>query len=106
MGEAEVTAFLNFLAVKRGVAASTQNQALSAPLFLYQEVLGRKLGWLENLQRAKRPVRLPVVFTRAEVKAVLAQMDGTKWLMASLLYGCGLRLHECLRLRVKDIDFA
>ncbi|HVS27665.1 MAG TPA: integron integrase [Burkholderiales bacterium] len=105
MGEREVTEFLNHLAVQRQVAASTQNQALCAVLFLYKEVLGKELQWLDNLQRAKQPARLPVVFTSAEVKAVLAQLDGTKWLMASLLYGCGLRLSECLRLRVKDIDF-
>jgi integron integrase len=88
------------------VSASTQNQALNAIVFLYRQVLQRELGWLENVERAKRPVKLPVVFTRAEVKAVLNQLDGTKWLMASLLYGCGLRLMEAVRLRVKDLDFA
>lgn len=106
MGPAEVETFLTHLAVKGQVSASTQNQALNAIVFLYRQVLQRELGWLENVERAKRPVRLPVVFTRAEVKAVLNQLDGTKWLMANLLYGCGLRLMEAVRLRVKDVDFA
>ncbi len=106
MGAAEVETFLTHLAVKGQVSASTQNQALNAIVFLYRQVLQRELGWLENVERAKRPVKLPVVFTRAEVKAVLNQLDGTKWLMASLLYGCGLRLMEAVRLRVKDLDFA
>lgn len=105
MGEAEVTAFLNHLAVDRSVSASTQNQALSALLFLYKQVLGKELEWLNDLNRVKRPARLPVVLTRREVEGVLGQLEGTKWLMASLLYGSGLRLMECLRLRVKDIDF-
>lgn len=105
LGEAEITAFLNHLARDRRVAASTQNQALSAILLLYKEVLGRQLAWLDALERPKRPVRLPVVLTETETKALLAQLEGTKWLMASLLYGAGLRLMECLRLRVKDIDF-
>jgi len=106
MGEAEVTAFLNHLAVERNVAAATQNQALAALLFLYKHVLQRELGWFNGLVRAKRPVRLPVVLAHAEVEALLAQLKGTPWLMASLLYGAGLRLTECLRLRVKDVDFA
>jgi integron integrase len=106
LGEKEVTAFLSHLATERDVAAATQNQALSALLFLYQQVLGRDLGWFDDLVRAKRPVRLPVVLSRAEVAALLAQLKGTHWLMASLLYGAGLRLMECLRLRVKDVDFA
>ncbi len=106
LGEAEVTAFLNDLAVKRGVAAGTQNQALSALLFLYKEVLGRELAWLDGLERAKRPPRLPVVLTRAEVERLLAQLTGTRWLLASLMYGSGLRVMECLRLRVKDVDLA
>jgi integron integrase len=106
LGEPEVTAFLSHLATERDVAAATQNQALSALLFLYKHVLGRDLGWLDDLVRAKRPVRLPVVLSRAEVSALLAQLKGTHWLMASLLYGAGLRLMECLRLRVKDVDFA
>ncbi len=106
MGEAEVIAFLNHLAVRREVAASTQNQALSALLFLYKVVLGRPLEWLDDrLVRAKTPERLPTVFSRDEARAVLARLDGTAWLAASLLYGSGLRLTECLRLRVKDLDF-
>ena len=106
LGEPEVTAFLNHLAADRKVAAATQNQALSALLFLYKEVLGRELAWLDGLQRATRPPRLPTVLTRAEVERLLAQLAGTKWLMASLLYGSGLRVLECLRLRVKDVDLA
>ena len=106
MGEAEVTAFLNHLAVNRKVAASTQNQALSALLFLYKEVLGRELAWLDGLQRATRPPRLPTVLTHAEAGRLLSQLTGTRWLMASLLYGSGLRVMECLGLRVKDIDLA
>lgn len=106
MGEAEVTAFLSHLAAERNVAASTQNQALAALLFLYKQVLGRDLGWFDDLVRAKRPVRMPVVLSRGEVKALLAQLRGVPWLMASLLYGGGLRSMECLRLRVKDVDFA
>jgi integron integrase len=105
MGADEVTAFLSHLALDRSVAASTQNQALAALLFLYSEVVGRVLPWMESITRAKRPVKVPVVLTRDEVRALLAQLDGTKWLMASLLYGAGLRLRECLHLRVKDIDF-
>ena len=106
LGEPEVTAFLNHLAVQRKVAASTQNQALSALLFLYKEVLGRELPWLDGVQRVTRPPRLPTVLTRAEAERLLAQLDGTPWLLASLLYGAGLRVMECLRLRVKDVDFA
>jgi integron integrase len=106
LGEAEVTAFLNHLAAERQVAAATQNQALSAILFLYREVLGRELAWLDGLQRPTRPPRLPVVLTPAEVERVLAQLTGTRWLIASLLYGAGLRVMECLRLRVKDVDLA
>jgi integron integrase len=105
MGAAEVTAFLTHLARERGVAAATQNQALSALLFLYQEVLEIRLPWLDGIERAKRPVRVPVVLTVAEVKVLLARLDGTKWLMAGLLYGSGLRLRECLKLRVKAVDF-
>jgi integron integrase len=105
MGEPEVEAFLTHLAAEEDVAASTQNQALSALLFLYKVVLDRPLQGRINASRAKRPRRLPVVLTRAEVRAVLAQLDGEKHLMASLLYGSGLRLMECLRLRVKDVDF-
>jgi integron integrase len=105
MGAAEVTAFLTHLAREREVAAATQNQALSALLFLYGEVLEVKLPWMDGIERAKRPVRVPVVLTVEEVRALLARLDGTKWLMAALLYGSGLRLRECLKLRVKDVDF-
>jgi len=105
LGGEEVTAFLNYLARERTVAAATQNQALSALLFLYKEVLGQPLPWLDGLERAKRPARVPSVLTREEVRGLLAHMRGSKWLMASLLYGAGLRLRECLKLRVKDVDF-
>lgn len=106
MGEAEINAFLTHLAVEEHVSASTQNQALSALLFLYRHVIGREVGDLGNVVRARKPVRLPVVMTREEVRAVLANLTGDKWLIASLLYGSGLRLMECLRLRVQDIDFS
>jgi integron integrase len=105
LGPEHVTAFLNALATRRRVAASTQNQALAALLFLYRDVLGIRLPWLDDLVHAKSPARLPVVLTRDEVRAVLAGMEGEPRLMATLLYGCGLRLLECCRLRVKDIDF-
>jgi integron integrase len=105
MGAAEVEAFLTHLAVQGNVAASTQNQALSALLFLYREVLQIELPWLDNVVRAKRPQRLPVVLTRNEVRAVLDRMTGVYGLMASILYGTGMRLMECVRLRVKDVDF-
>lgn len=105
MGAAEVTAFLSHLASEREVAAATQNQALSALLFLYGAVLEVKLPWMGEIQHAKRPVRVPVVLSVEEIKALLGRLHGTKWLMASLLYGAGLRLRECLKLRVKDLDF-
>jgi integron integrase len=105
MGNREVSEFLSHLATHRNVAASTQNQALSALVFLYQEVLGKEIGWLDDLERAKRPARLPVVLTQAEVRAVLADLDGRHELMAKLLYGTGMRLMECVRLRIKDVDF-
>ena len=105
LGAAEVTAFLNDLARERNVAAATQNQALSALVFLYREVLGTALPWLDELERVRRPARVPTVLSPGEVGRLLAGMRGTKWLMASLLYGAGLRLRECLRLRVKDVDF-
>jgi len=105
MGAAEIEAFLSNLAVERAVSASTQNQAKSAVLFLYKEVLQIELPWLDNVTQAKVPKRLPVVMTQNEVRAVLARMDGTVWLICSLLYGSGLRIMECLRLRVKDVDF-
>lgn len=104
MGAAEVEAFLTHLAVAGKVAASPQNQAKSALLFLYREVLETELPWLDNVERAKAPKRLPVVLTQAEVQAVFARLEGTHWLVASLLYGAGLRLMEALRLRVKDVD--
>ncbi|NNG16692.1 MAG: tyrosine-type recombinase/integrase, partial [Gemmatimonadales bacterium] len=104
MGEAEINAFLGKLA-ERGVSASTQNQALQALLFLYREVLEAPPGRLSRVVRAKRPVRLPVVLTRAEVRFVLRHLRGTNRLLAALLYGSGQRLLEGLRLRVKDVDF-
>ena len=105
LGAPEVTAFLNHLARERNVAANTQNQALSALLFLYREALGTPLPWLDALERSKRPARMPTVLTRSEAARLLSAMRGTKWLMAGLLYGAGLRLRECLALRVKDLDF-
>jgi integron integrase len=106
MGAPEVTRFLSSLAVQGRVAASTQNQALSALLFLYRHVLHQDLPWLDDVVRAKRPKRLPIVLTRNEVQAVIAELHGTPRLMATLLYGSGLRLLECCRLRVQDVDFA
>jgi integron integrase len=106
MGADEVSQFLSDLAVQRHVAASTQNQALSAILFLYQEVLKQDIGWLDDVVRAKKTKKLPVVLTREEVKAVVTILSGSKWVMANLLYGSGLRLMECIRLRVKDVDFS
>jgi len=105
MGPPEVRTFLSHLAIERHVSASTQRQALSAIAFLYREILEQDLSWLEDMEPAKKPERLPVVFSRAEARAVLARLDGQSWLMASLLYGAGLRLMECVRLRVKDVDF-
>jgi integron integrase len=104
MAEPEITAFLTYLAAKANVAASTQNQALSALLFLYREVLQQQIGWLDHVERAKKPARLPVVLTRAEVREIFSHLNGTTKLMAGLLYGSGLRLMECVRLRVKDVD--
>jgi site-specific recombinase XerD len=106
MGAAEVTQFLSALVVDKDVAASTQNQALSAILFLYRDVLEQDLPWLDDVVRSKRPARLPVVLTREEVGAVLQRMNGVPRLMAILLYGAGLRLLECAHLRVKDVDLA
>ena len=105
MAEDEIGAFLTHLAVDRHVAASTQNQALSALLFLYQAVLERKLAFIDKIERVTRPPKLPVVFTREEVRAVLDHLSGDYRIMAELLYGSGLRLMECVRLRVKDVDF-
>src|SRR5437660_2957921 len=105
MGAPEITRFLSSLAVEGNVAASTQNQALSALLFLYRDVLEVELPWLDGIVRAKRPQRLPVVLTRDEVRALLQRLEGAPRLMAYLLYGAGLRLLECCRLRVQDVDF-
>ena len=104
LGPTEVTAFISALAT-RGVSASTQNQALSAVLFLFEVVLGRRLGWMNDIVRAQRPSRLPVVLSREEVALLLAHLRGVVWLMASLMYGAGLRLLECAELRVKDMNF-
>jgi site-specific recombinase XerD len=106
MGKAEVEAYLSWLAEKCNVAASTQNQALSAILFPYRDVLQVEIGWPEGVTRAKKPKRLPVVLTREEVRTILASMRGTPALVTGLLYGAGLRLLDGLRLRVQDIDFA
>ncbi len=106
MGASEVEAFLSYLAAEGRVAASTQNQAKSALLFLYGEVLEIDLPWLDKVTQAKVPERLPVVLTREEAQAVLSRLEGVPWLVASLLYGSGLRLLEGVRLRVKDVDFA
>jgi integron integrase len=106
LGEAEVTAFLTMLATQRNVAAATQNQALSALLFLYKHVLGRELAWMSGVVRAQRPVRLPTVLTEGEVRRLLANVDGVGAIMVGLLYGAGLRQIECLQLRVKDVEFA
>jgi len=105
MGAAEVKEFLTHLAVEGRVAASTQNQAFAALLFLYREVLGTSLGTIEDVVRAKRPQRLPEVLSREEVQKILTFLRGEEWLVTSLLYGAGLRLTEALRLRVKDVDF-
>jgi integron integrase len=106
LGAAEVEAFLTSLAVARRVAASTQNQAKSALLFLYREVLGVELPWLDGIEKAKAPSRLPIVLTRDEVARVLARLDGVHRLIGALLYGTGLRIMEAISLRVKDIEFA
>jgi integron integrase len=106
MGREEVQSYLSHLATERNVAASTQNQALNALLFLYRDVLGREWNEIDDFHRAKEPERLPVVLSEKDVKALLGEMQGTDNLVAHLLYGAGLRLSEALRLRVKDIDFA
>ncbi len=105
MGASEVELFLSHLAIERNVSSSTQNQALSAILFLYREVLGIELAWLTNVKRARKPKRLPVVLNADEVMKVFAHLQGNHLLMAKLLYGSGLRLMECVRLRLKDLDF-
>ena len=105
MGGREIQEFLSYLAVEGRVAASTQSQALSAIVFLYQQVLKQTIGSIDDVVHAKQPHRIPVVLTQDEVKAVLVHLSGTPWIMATLLYGAGLRVLECLRLRVKDVDF-
>ena len=105
MGVAEISRFLTFLAVELRVSASTQNQALSALLFLYKDVLALSIGDLPTVVRARTPGRLPVVLGRDEVSALLKQLIGTERLVVMLLYGAGLRLEECLELRIKDLDF-
>lgn len=105
MHETEIREFISHLAVSEGVSASTQTVALSALLFLYRDVLKQELPYISHIERARKPKRLPVVFTRDETKRILANLEGTQWLIGALLYGSGLRLMECLRLRVKDIDF-
>jgi integron integrase len=105
MGETEIRRFISHLAVDGGIAASTQTVALSALLFLYRDVLKQELPYVANIERAQKPKRLPTVFTRDETKRILSNLEGTHWLIVGLLYGCGLRLMECLRLRVKDVDF-
>jgi integron integrase len=106
MGAPEITAFVSWLATKRQVSASTQNQALSALLFLYRRVLQIETGPLNPVARAKRPTRVPVVLTEGEVARLLENLDGVAWIVVALLYGSGLRLQEGLELRVKDLDFA
>jgi integron integrase len=105
LGVEEIRAYLTYLAVEGNVAASTQNAALAALLFLYRDVLKVELPQIQDVERARRPKRLPTVFTSEEVNLILGQMEGTPWLVCSLLYGTGMRLNEALRLRVKDIDF-
>lgn len=105
-GRLKIEAFLTHLAVRRNVSASTQNQALSAVLFLYRKVLGQGMEWMEAPERARRPSRLPVVLNREETRSVLCALEGTPRLVARLLYGSGLRLMEALTLRIKDIDFS
>lgn len=105
MGASDVSSYLSYLATNRHVSAATQNQALAALLFLFKYVLIQPLEWVEGVQRAKKSSHLPVVFTKDEAKRVISHLDGTKWPMASLLYGAGLRLMECVRLKVKDVDF-
>ncbi|MFQ5854005.1 MAG: integron integrase, partial [Candidatus Binatia bacterium] len=106
MGETEIGRFLSSLATDSRVSASTQNQALNALLFLYRETLNKDIGYVDGIVWAKRPHRLPLVLTRQEVRSILSCLGGSDWIMTMLLYGAGLRLMECLRLRVKDIDFA
>lgn len=105
MGEGEISMFLTHLAVERRVSASTQNQAFNALLFLYKHVLNREIGSVQGVTRAKLSRHLPTVLTREEVQSILMRMSGREWLMAGLMYGAGLRVMECLRLRIKDVDF-
>ena len=105
MGATEIVAFLSWLAVDRRVSASTQNQALSALLFLYRVVLGLDIGPIQHMPRARMPDKLPVVLSREEIGQLIKHVDGTMWLIVALLYGAGLRLEECLELRIKDLDF-
>jgi len=105
MGKQEVSAFLTHLAVDDDVAGSTQNQALAALLFLYREVLERDFGWLDDVVRAKKPKRIPVVFTADEAEAIIRELNGVRWLMGMMMYGGGLRVSDCVRQRVKDLDF-
>ena len=105
LGKESVEKFLTYLAVNRNVSASTQNQALSAILYLYRNIVKKDIGWLDNIVRARRSKRLPVVFTKEEVKNIFTYLNGTPKLICALLYGAGLRLGEALRLRIKDIDF-
>lgn len=105
MGGTEIREFISHLAVDGDISASTQTVALSALLFLYRDVLKQEQPYVSNIERARKPKRLPVVFTRDETKRILTNLEGTQWLIAALLYGSGLRLMECLRLRVKDVDF-
>jgi site-specific recombinase XerD len=106
MGEPEIAHFLSSLASESHVSASTQNQALNAILFLYRHVLRKDIGYVNGVVRANRPKRLPAVLTRQEVRSILGNLAGLEWIMTMLLYGAGLRLMECLRLRVKDVDFS
>ncbi|MBT7889176.1 MAG: integron integrase [Deltaproteobacteria bacterium] len=105
LNETHVMQFINSLAVEQHVSSSTQNQALCAVLFLYKEVIKLNLDWIDHIRWSKKPQRLPIVFTEAEVQTIITLIDGQSSLMTSLLYGSGLRLTECLRLRIQDIDF-
>ena len=105
MGGPEISAFLTWLAVEQHVSASTQNQALGALLFLYKHVLGIEVGRIPDVSRAQTPIRVPVVLSRDEVKSVMEHLTGTMWIIVMLLYGAGLRIQDCLELRVKDLDF-
>ncbi len=105
LGKEEIQKFLNYLAIERHVSSSTQNQALQAILFLYKKIIKKEVGWLDDIKHVKRIKHLPVVFSRGEAAAILNSLDGVPKLIVSLLYGTGMRINECLRLRIKDIDF-